>query len=870
MNKRKIILLLISSLIINQSATSIAYAEGAGDNDIVEENITLIEDNSMANEEINNGIIESDLTNDIEQDNDSLEETSIDNIEKDSSGVEDNLIVDEEKDSGNIEENPTTDAEKEGSITGNTTHNDSDLVPVYEWDLNDDLIMEVLDKTGVASVDKITYGDLKEVRSIQLIFSHFDLPDILKEFKNLVSLTVQASNASNISIIGEITSLKELNIMNNDLTELPELFSNLKNLEYLNLTYNDFTEIPEVLFELPNLKHLEMVDCGLESLPEDIDRLSSLESLELRTNNLSEIPYSISNMNSLRYLGLANNNFYNFPNEILKLTSLEDLNLSSNHLVELPNDISGINGDKIDFTLNVSNNQIYSLPKTTKQRVICDNNFVEAFMNGAPNVAKLTLKADTIKLNKSEVISNEKIKDLVKSYKNLSIQYNIKEDIDDRIQLDIIIDNKVVTPEQLSKYEEGVYTAKFKIHGSAADNIYAETFETVKIIIGDVEYDEDDDKIIIPDDATGIIPYEYWENNFPLMKYTTAELDGKPISEVTYEDLATIDVVHLSGQGLRDLPSIITKYVNLKNLYITGNEFSKIPKEVFSLSELETLSMDRNKLESIPSEITKLSNLKSLGLAFNNISSITDDFKDLKLLENLYLSGNKNIQGELDKVFDLTSLNVLHLGNCNLYTMSEKILQLTNLKYLEIGDNQLISIKNFANHIYYGNNLIETSDGYFKKLVLKDLNTTITKENLKDNDFINELFEISFKNNIGNPVTEPLNKGHVLEFIINGKVVSAEELSKYPNGTYEAQVKVKGADIENKAAITENTIKINIEGNTTKPNEDLSTNPPKDNNNNGSTKPNKLPNTGGSSSLSLLLVALTSIASGIKIKSKKK
>ena len=45
----------------------------------------------------------------------------------------------------------------------------------------------------------------------------------------------------------------ELNLMANQLSDLPEEISQLKNLKVLNLSWNRFETIPEIVFQLPKL-----------------------------------------------------------------------------------------------------------------------------------------------------------------------------------------------------------------------------------------------------------------------------------------------------------------------------------------------------------------------------------------------------------------------------------------------------------------------------------------------------------------------------------------------------------------------------------------------------------------------------------------
>jgi Leucine-rich repeat (LRR) protein len=57
---------------------------------------------------------------------------------------------------------------------------------------------------------------------------------------------------------GELTTIEEMHLMGNELTELPVTFKQLAKLRWLNLDSNQFKTFPAVLGQLPSLKHLSL------------------------------------------------------------------------------------------------------------------------------------------------------------------------------------------------------------------------------------------------------------------------------------------------------------------------------------------------------------------------------------------------------------------------------------------------------------------------------------------------------------------------------------------------------------------------------------------------------------------------------------
>ncbi len=183
---------------------------------------------------------------------------------------------------------------------------------------------------------------------------------------------------------GEIKGLKVLELDGNKLTELPASFSELSGLEHLVLARNRFTHFPEELLgckqlrifaissnrftELPEgisrLEHLEHIAIGknqLSSLPDSICRLKNLENLYADGNQIEAIPECIGEMENLKLLSLSGNKISRIPASIGKLNALTWLELRVNELEELPEEICKIESLE---TLYVSYNYIKEVPGT--------------------------------------------------------------------------------------------------------------------------------------------------------------------------------------------------------------------------------------------------------------------------------------------------------------------------------------------------------------------------------------------------------------------------------------------------------------------------------------------------------------------------
>ncbi len=111
------------------------------------------------------------------------------------------------------------------------------------------------------------------------------------------------------------TKIHTLNLVNNQLTSLPNSIGNLTQLQKLRLTFNHLTSLPDSIGNLTQLKTLSLGRNRLTSLPNSIGNLTQLQELYLRRNILTSLPNSIGNLTQLQELDLSFNFRFTFlPN----------------------------------------------------------------------------------------------------------------------------------------------------------------------------------------------------------------------------------------------------------------------------------------------------------------------------------------------------------------------------------------------------------------------------------------------------------------------------------------------------------------------------------------------------------------------------
>ena len=109
-----------------------------------------------------------------------------------------------------------------------------------------------------------------------------------------------------------------------------------------------------------DIKELNVCNNQLTQLPREIGQLTQLTNLDLYDNQLTQLPKEIGNLTQLTYLYLSSNELTQLPSEIGQLTQLTELNLTNNQLTQLPTEIGQLTrlnvlylqGNPIENTLN--------------------------------------------------------------------------------------------------------------------------------------------------------------------------------------------------------------------------------------------------------------------------------------------------------------------------------------------------------------------------------------------------------------------------------------------------------------------------------------------------------------------------------------
>ncbi len=172
---------------------------------------------------------------------------------------------------------------------------------------------------------------LEQLRTGQLAGSkHFQLASGVTDFPS--------------EIFDLADSLEFLDLSHNNLSALPDNFSQLKQLKIVFFNKNQFEEFPPVLADCPqlsmvsfkgnqlkaiapqalspNFRWLILTNNQLTSLPSNIGQLKKLQKLMLAGNRLRSLPPELANCHNLELIRIAANQLTEFPTFLLKLPRL--------------------------------------------------------------------------------------------------------------------------------------------------------------------------------------------------------------------------------------------------------------------------------------------------------------------------------------------------------------------------------------------------------------------------------------------------------------------------------------------------------------------------------------------------------------------
>ncbi|CAK7224953.1 RAM signaling network component [Sporothrix bragantina] len=146
--------------------------------------------------------------------------------------------------------------------------------------------------------------------------------DINNELKPGLTIDLSRKNIQRLpdEVVDIIMNkLERLALSHNKLSGFPARFAECSSLRYLNVRNNDIREFPLPLCDLRSLEILDLGRNKLRVLPPDIIKLTSLKVFAVQKNRIEELPLCLADMASLQMLKLDGNPIRFPPPEVFQV-----------------------------------------------------------------------------------------------------------------------------------------------------------------------------------------------------------------------------------------------------------------------------------------------------------------------------------------------------------------------------------------------------------------------------------------------------------------------------------------------------------------------------------------------------------------------
>lgn len=149
--------------------------------------------------------------------------------------------------------------------------------------------------------------------------------------------------------------------------------------------------------------------------------------------------------------------------------------------------------------------------------------------------------------------------------------------------------------------------------------------------------------------------------------------------------------LHLSFNGLSEVPKAVGELTKLEELYLKGNQLTSLPDSLGQLAKLQKLHLDGNRLRSLPESLGQLTKLQELFIHKNKLKVLPKSLGELTMLRELNVHDNQ-LRSLPESLGQLTTLQELRLDNNQLHSLPESLGQLTKLSYLCLDGNRLTTL----------------------------------------------------------------------------------------------------------------------------------------------------------------------------------
>ncbi len=194
--------------------------------------------------------------------------------------------------------------------------------------------------------------------------------------------------------------------------------------------------------------------------------------------------------------------------------------------------------------------------------------------------------------------------------------------------------------------------------------------------------------------------------------------------------------LHLSNQGLKEIPSEISKMPNLIYLDLSFNEIACVDSQLDNLLSLEYLNLSNNfgfTLFCFSNEFFENTRIKNLQLESCEIGNLDYRLSKIEELQTLNLANNRISYLPLT-YSSLKNLKNLNLANNDIKDFDTYFAKAWNLETLDITNNNDLNYEKFCDNLHYKSNLHNLK--FSPELITKEMALGINNSGIKILTFV--------------------------------------------------------------------------------------------------------------------------------------
>ncbi|KAI5622187.1 PH domain leucine-rich repeat-containing protein phosphatase 1, partial [Silurus asotus] len=479
-----------------------------------------------------------------------------------------------------------------------------------------------------------------------LLYSH-DLTHL-----NLKHNFLPADNS--LQQLQRFSRLRSLNLSNNQLGTFPLELSSISTLTELNLSCNCISNLHPSVGNMHNLQTLLLDGNMLSSLPADLGSLQRLCYLGLSFNEFSAVPGVLERLGGVERLCMAGNRVEQLELQSFRLLSIKYVDLRLNR-------ISTVVPDEPDFLrhvtqLDVRDNCLSELDASLFPRLEvlhCQRNRITRLrLRGCTLKALYASNNEIRDLEASPIVSNLTYMDVsrnclevlpvwlsdTKKLEVLDVSHNYIRELPQWLFCSSSLRKVLAGHNRLQRLPERVEKPMVEVldvqHNHLVElpcNLFLKS-NSLRCLNASANKLESLPPSSLSDESNSILQELYLTNN---------HLTDKCVPLLTGH--THLRVLHMAYNNLQTFPaSKMAKLEELEEVDLSGNRLKAVPTTILNCRRMHTLIAHSNTIEVFP-EVMQLMDMKCVDLSCNELVEITLPENLPPKLQELDLTGNPRL-----------------------------------------------------------------------------------------------------------------------------------------------------------------------------------------------------------------------------------